>query len=123
MGTLTAVNSAGSQLAGVPVTSSSCSDVLSALNAVKASLSLTSTFVPVSCTNPAVRADTLVLFQDGTSFVSFNAVRVVEINAPAPDFVDYATLGLVWTFGFSTVVMLWAISRSVGTILESIRRF
>lgn len=123
MGTLTVIDSSGAQLAGVAVLSASCADVSSALNPVKASFSLTSAFVPVACTNSPVRADTLVLFQKDSSFTSFQALRVVEINAPSPDFADYAGLSLIWTFGFATVVSLWVISRSAGTILEGIRRF
>jgi hypothetical protein len=123
MGTLTVIDSSGAQLAGVAVLSASCADVSSALNSVKASFSLTSAFVPVACTNFPVRADTLVVFQKNTSFSAFHALRVVEINAPSSDFLDYVGLSLIWTFGFVTVVALWAISRSAGLILESIRRF
>lgn len=123
MGTLTVVDSNGSELANVAVTSSACSDVLSAVNAVKSSFALTTAFVPVACSNWPVRADSLILLQGGTSFSSFSALRIVQIDAPVPDSIDYAALGAIWTFGFASVVSLWWVSKNIGLIVNSIRRF
>lgn len=123
MGTLTVVNSNGAELSNVAVASSACSDVLSAVNAVKASFALTTAFAPVACSNWPVRPDSLIVFQNGTSYTNFKALRIVQIDAPVPDSIDYASLGAIWTFGFAGVVTLWWASKNIGLIVNSIRRF
>lgn len=123
MGTMTVVDQSGAQLSGIAVTSTSCADTSSALNAIKASFSLTTAFVPVACTTSPIAPNSVVIFQKNSSLNTFTALRVSEISAPSGDTLDYTNLGLIWTFGFSTVVLLWVIARSAGTILEAIRRF
>lgn len=123
MGLLTVLNHLGSELANVSVSSASCADVLSALNAVKSSGGLTGSDVPVACTMDPVRADTNVIFQNGSSTSNFKSWRLVQIDAPVPNSIDYASLGGIWTFGFASVVTLWWVSKNAGLIVNSIRRF
>lgn len=123
MGTLTVVNLHGAQLANVPVVSTACIDVLNSMNSVKASFGLSTAFAPVACTNHPVRADSLIILQGGTSFTNFRAFRIVQIDAPISDAIDYSSLGGIWTFGFASVVTLWWVSKNIGLIVNSIRRF
>jgi hypothetical protein len=123
MGTMAVVDSTGLQLSGVAVASVSCADVSSGLDAVKSTFGLTTVSLPTACSSDPVAPNTSVIFQKDATPNNFVAFHVTQISAPTSYSLDYTSMGLIWTFGFTTVVLLWIISRTAGTVLEAIRRF
>jgi hypothetical protein len=51
---------------------------------------------------------------------SFVLQTCTELTAPS---FDPLSAGAIWTFFFSSVLMLWLISRSAGSIIEAVRKF
>jgi hypothetical protein len=61
----------------------------------------------------------------GSTVLTVSAISAPPSTAPASPFAtlpDYALLGQVWAFAFTTIVGLWLFSKGVGHILVEIRR-
>jgi hypothetical protein len=120
MGTMSLLTTV-STLTGVAVTSRSCADVLTTANAYVNGHGSNGYFA-VGCSADEVKSGTLIFLKKPSSDVNLKSWTVLAIDAPDTFSMDYTGLGVVFAFGLSTVIGFWLLSRSVGLIVNFVRR-
>lgn len=120
MGTMSLLTTTNT-LTGVAVTSRSCSDVLTSSN-VYVNSNGSNGYFAIGCSMEEVKAGTLVFLKKPNSDINLKSWTVLAIDAPDTFSIDYTGLGVVFAFGLSTVVGFWLLSRSVGLIVNFVRR-
>jgi hypothetical protein len=119
MGTMSLLTTV-STLTGVAVTSRSCTDVLTASNFYAPNQGA-NTYFAAGCSSDEVKAGSLIFFKKPDSAINLKSWTVLSIDAPDTFNMDYASLGVVFAFGLSTVVGLWLVARSAGILLNLVR--
>lgn len=119
MGTMSLLTTTNT-LTGVAVTSRMCTDVLTSSNAYVNSNGSNGYFA-VGCSMDEVKVGTLIFLKKPNSDINLKSWTVLAIDAPDAFNMDYASLGVVFAFGLSTVVGFWLIARSVGILLKLVQ--
>lgn len=121
MGTMTLVTT-NQTVSRVTVPSNLCADVLSAAQPLAAA-NQASGYFALACTGSGeVTAGDLIFLKLPTSAINTRVWTVQSIDAPSSLSIDYTGVGVAFAFGLSTVVGFWLLARSVGLIVNLVRR-
>lgn len=113
---------AGSWLvSNVSVVSNACSDVLAAAYPITKT-NAANGYLPLACSSSEVVAGTYIFLKDPASYTNTRVWTVEAIDAPAKFELDYVGLGMVFSFGFVTVLSFWLVAHSIGQVLRMVKR-
>lgn len=121
MGTMT-ITTTVATVSGVVVSSNSCADVLAVAQTLTASQNAANYFAYACSGTGEVSVGDHIFLKTATGNTNARVWTVQQIDAPSSLTIDYTGVGVAFAFGLSTVVGFWLLSRSVGLIVNFVRR-